>query len=231
LKSLPTAVIVCNGPSLADVPNEWLAKYTTFGANRVFLKEDFVPTYLSVFDIKMAHTPHLLNDIVEAFKEVDEGFVSIDVGELLADGGVKKPDNVTVFNWKNITNNEGILLGAFSLNPHNILNSGGSVTYVNMQLAWWKGYRRLLCVGLDHNFTGPRGDHFTPDYNKPVGIPYEGNRKPGQGAGRWYWDGPTFYQKTEAFYKIARQQFKGEIYNLTPDTNLEIFPVGNIDTW
>ena len=232
--SLKTAVIVCNGPSLADVPNDWLAQYTTYGANRVFLKEGFIATYLSVFDIKMVYKRESLDAVVEAFKHVKEGYVSPDVGRYFIDAQIKKPDNVRVFNWKNLTDEAGRYLAAFSLNPEHVVNSGGTVTYVNMQIAWWHGYRRLLCVGLDHNFTGPRGDHFTPDYNEGVGIPYaKGNKNSGMGAGKWYWNSKRYYEKTEAFYKIARAQFKGEIYNLTPDTKLdsEIFPVGSIDEW
>lgn len=231
LKDLPTAVIVCNGPSLADVPNDWLAKYTTFGANRVFLKEGFTPTYLSIFDMKMVSTLSLVDEAYVALQEVEEGFVSSVVGDEFAEADKDKLDNVKVLAWKNLLDKNGKYLPVFSLNPRRVVNSGGSVTFVSMQLAWWKGFRRLLCVGLDHNFTGSRGDHFTSDYNKDVGIPYEGNKIAGTGAGKWYWDGETFYHKTAAFYQVAKAQFKGEIYNLTPGTNLNVFDKGSIEDW
>ena len=224
-------MIVCNGPSLADVPNEWLAKYTTFAANRAFLKEGFISTYLSIFDLKMVHTPGLVDEAIAGLEQVKEGFVSFVVADYFADAGKVKPENVRVFEWKNLLNSAGHYLGAFSLNPENMVNSGGSVTYVNMQIAWWKGYRRLLCVGLDHDFNGPRGDHFTLEYNAEVGIPYEGNPNEGKGAGKWYWNSEGFYGKTAEFFKIAQKQFRGEIYNLTPDTKLEVFPVGSIEDW
>ncbi len=179
----------------------------------------------------MVHTTGLATEAEAALREVKEGFVSSAVGDGLADAGFKKPRNVQVLNWKNIINGRGELVGAFSLNPLNMVNSGGSVTYVNMQIAWWKGYRRLLCVGLDHNFTGSRGDHFTSDYNKDVGIPYEGNPVGGVGAGKWFWHGETFYKKTAIFYRIALGQFQGEIYNLTPGSKLDEFPMGSIDEW
>lgn len=231
---MKTAVIVCNGPSLADVPNEWLDKYTTFGCNRVFLKEGFIPTYLSIFDVKMVFNANSRDEAYNALQASEEGFISSDVGAYFHDAQMKKPDNVRVFNWKNLMSDDGRYLSAFSMNPENVVNSGGSVTYVNMQIAWWKGFRRLLCVGLDHNFTGPRGDHFTTEYNAGVGIPYaEGNSTPGEGAGNWFWNSEHFYEKTAAFYKVARQQFKGEIYNLTPESALdpEILPIGSIDEW
>ena len=182
----------------------------------------------------MVHHRKALDEVIEAFTQVEEGYVSSDVGAYFHDAGIKKPDNVRVFNWKNLMSDNDKYLAAFSLNPENVVNSGGSVTYVNMQIAWWRGFRRLLCVGLDHNFTGPRGDHFTTEYNAGVGIPYaEGNKTAGQGPGNWYWNAEHFYDKTSSFYRVAKEQFQGEIYNLTPDTALdpEILPIGSIDEW
>ena len=51
-----TCIIMGNGPSLLYTPRELLAKYDTFGANSVFLLEDFTPTYYTVSDQQMVHT-------------------------------------------------------------------------------------------------------------------------------------------------------------------------------
>ena len=40
-----TCLIIGNGPSLNDVPLEFLHKYPSFGTNRIYLKEGFTPTY------------------------------------------------------------------------------------------------------------------------------------------------------------------------------------------
>ena len=44
-----TCVVIANGPSLADVPNEFLEPYITFGVNKIWLKE-FSPTYYVTTD-------------------------------------------------------------------------------------------------------------------------------------------------------------------------------------
>ena len=233
---MKTAVIVANGPSLADVPNEWLEKYTTFAANRVHLKEGFLPTYLSIFDVKMVHTPELIDEVWPTMLAVKECYVSRDVALYLAQERDERPDNMKVLEWKNLVGDDGKLVLAFSNDPMQLIVSGGTITYVNIQLARWWGFDRLLIVGLDHDFSGPRGDHFHEDYNKGVGIPYaEGNldreKSKDGGAGNWFWDENMFYSKTRAFYAIASKQFEtfgGEIINCTPDTKLDVFPV---DTW
>lgn len=236
---METAVIVCNGPSLEDVPNEWLAKYTTFGANRIHLKEGFTPDFLSVFDIKMVHTPQLIEEIWPMMTTVRETYISVDVALYLAKVKDVRPDNIKVLTWKNIVDDEGQLMPGFSNDPMTLILSGGTITYVNIQLARWWGFKRLLMVGLDHNFTGPRGDHFHEDYNEGVGIPYaEGNLNKNKaevgGAGNWYWNDETFYAKTRAFYIVASKHFEtfgGEIINCTPDTKLDVFPVDTWENW
>ena len=35
---MKTCLIIGNGPSLANVPNEFLERFFTFGSNRVYLK-------------------------------------------------------------------------------------------------------------------------------------------------------------------------------------------------
>ena len=40
-----TGLIIGNGPSLKDVPIEFLHKYPTFGTNRIYLMDGFEPTY------------------------------------------------------------------------------------------------------------------------------------------------------------------------------------------
>lgn len=221
----PTAIIICNGPSLADVPNEWLDKYTTFGSNRVFLK--YNPTYLAIMDLKMVHTPQLAEEAASNFDKSEEVFLS----DVSADHFEDLSDNVFVLTWKTMIDDDGRWVKAFSKDPARMVISGGTVTYVLLQLAIWKGFRRLLCVGLDHNFEGPGGDHFTTDYNKDVGIPYEGNPVGRYGAGAWYWDSRGFYEKTEFYYEhanfVVSKQYNGEIINCTPNTKLDAFTVAD----
>jgi hypothetical protein len=194
------AVVICNGPSLASVPNEWLDKYPTFGANRIFLK--YSPDVLTILDLKMVHNSKLQEEAREGAKGSKEVF-------------------------------QGNLTASFSANPpESVLVSGGTVTYGMFQLAYWKGFRKILTVGLNHTFRDPRGDHFSSDYNREVSIPYDReNVVDGEVAsepGKWFWSEEAFVAKTDFFYGVAKELFEREggwIKNCTPDTKCTVFDV------
>jgi hypothetical protein len=220
------AVVICNGPSLASVPNEWLDKYPTFGANRIFLK--YSPDVLTILDLKMVHNSKLQEEAREGAKGSKEVFLSEVAAERM---GV--PDNATVLKWFNMTDGEGNLTASFSANPpESVLVSGGTVTYGMFQLAYWKGFRKILTVGLNHTFRDPRGDHFSSDYNREVSIPYDReNVVDGEVAsepGKWFWSEEAFVAKTDFFYGVAKELFEREggwIKNCTPDTKCDVFDV------
>ncbi len=217
MTSIKTCVIVANGPSLADVPNEWLDKYTTFASNRVFVKEGFNPTYLSILDPVMTATPELAQDVWPMMNEVEECYLSQDTARAFE----KLPSNTTVLPCIGFTTASGQTWVTFSKDPSVALIVGHTVTYAMMQIAVWKGFRRLLCVGLDHSFGGPRGDHIeAKEYNKP-GLNYEQ-------------DWANWYKITRVYYAIARgylESIGGEIINCTPDTKLDVFSVSRWENY
>ena len=229
-----TAVVICNGPSLASVPNEWLDKYPTFGANRVWLK--YSPDVLLTLDLKMVHNKILQDEMVEGFKGSPEVFISPIVEEKITPARVA--DNVTVVKrWQNIVDEEGNLQPSFSQQPDDLLVSGGSVTYGLLQFAYWKGFRKVLMVGCNHAWRDPRGYHFDSRYNEEVKIPYERENvdpeRVASGPGTWFWSEEIFVMKVNMFYDVARQIYEQdgrEIINCTPDTKVpaEIF---KIDDW
>ncbi len=236
------AVIVCNGPSLEDIPNEWLEKYPTFASNRIFLKEGFQPDYLAIFDLKMVFTCKLVEDILPSAHAAKHVYFSEDAWPYIEPVMGKKWNNVSILHWKNFHSEDGTLLPVFSSSPLINIVSGGTVTYGLMQLAAWKGYNHLLCVGLDHSFTGPRGDHFSDEYNEPVNIPYAVDYpsdvdeilKTNRECGTWVFSERHYQVKTEGFYKVARSYYKnlgGQIYNLTPDSKLDVFPIMSIEEY
>ena len=222
-----TAVVICNGPSLASVPNEWLDKYPTFGANRVWLK--YSPDVLVTLDLKMVHNKILQDEMLEGMKGSKEVFLSPVAAQYL-----KNPKGVKVVkSWNNVIGDQGGLSPVFSSDPMELLVSGGTVTYGLLQFAYWKGFRRILLVGCNHTFRDSRGDHFDERYNKEVGIPYERENVEnfGSGPGEWFWSETGFVEKVNMFYDVARQIFEkggGEIINCTPDTKCPVF---RIDDW
>ncbi len=160
-----TCVVICNGPSLASVPNEWLERFPTFGSNRVWLK--YSPDVLCLLDIKMVHNKSLTQEALESFGRSKEVYLSRDAYVRM--GEPELGGNVTILaSWANVTDDSGQLMGSFSTNPPELLVSGGTVTYGLLQLAYWKGFKKVLMVGLNHTFRDSRGDHFTDDYNREV---------------------------------------------------------------
>ena len=43
-----TCIVIGNGISLKDVPLEFLKSHPSLGCNRIFMLEDFIPTYYSL---------------------------------------------------------------------------------------------------------------------------------------------------------------------------------------
>lgn len=234
---MKTALIVANGPSLADVPTSFFNKYPSFMANRVFVRDDLSsPFCYSIMDWKMVHTPELAEEALPFVLGSTHTFLSQQASYEFRSLVPERPKHVHVVEWQNYHFDSGQLAGAFSLDPFRGMVSGGTVTYVSMQLAHYYGFRRLLCVGLDHDFVGPKGDHFHPDYNKPVGIPYQ-YEPPDEWSrehGKWFFSQKFFCAKTEVFYQLAQDIFKGdggEIINLTPDSKLDVFPIDHWRNW
>ncbi|MEK0326705.1 MAG: hypothetical protein QQN63_13485, partial [Nitrosopumilus sp.] len=109
-----TAVVICNGPSLASVSNEWLDQFPTFGSNRVWLK--YTPNVLATLDLKMVHNRRLQEEMLAGFAGVDEIFVSGVVADRL--GRDNLPDNCHEFKaWNNLIHEDGTLQPGFSINP------------------------------------------------------------------------------------------------------------------
>ena len=196
--TIPTAVIVCNGPSLADVPLYWLESHVTFGANRVYLREDFQSTFYTAIDVLMTSTPELRAEVIEYGSKSNMAFVNKEMGG-------EWPNNFIETNCITPYDDDGNYVREFSLEPIKVVVEGGSVTYANIQFAHWLGYRRLYLVGLDHT----SGPHFHPEYSDP--FPEKSFSE------------EQYQEITEFYYEKANEVFEGEIYNLTPGSQLDVF--------
>lgn len=194
---MKTALVIGNGPSLADIPNSFLDKYPTFGANRIYLK--YTPTYYSFFD------PLWMGNYIDDIIALDCEHKHIDAR--LAD---KVPGCHSI---KQLGSYQ------FSITPLEYVFGGYTVTYINLQLAYYYGFDRIGLIGVDH-FYAPHGlpetqqmgkdlNHFDPDY---------------------YSDGDEWMQPelrlTMPAYKLAKHFYEkngGEIINITPDSKLDVF--------
>ena len=97
--------------------------------------------------------------------------------------------------------------------PGMAANWGGSVTYVNLQLAFFMGFKRILMAGIDHDLAW---EHFSDDY-------------PVRSSKRWEVRG-NINNTIEKWYRVANDFYRThdrEIINVTPHTGTDAFPTGN----
>lgn len=205
--------ILANGPSLRKMDLSLLDGEITFGLNRIYLLADergFSPTYyvcinelvLDQFhdDIKILTMPKFLNWNRRALLDPQRR----DVHYLRIKLGLKDH---------------------FSDDISQPITSGGTVTYVALQIAYYMGFETVILIGLDHSYRA-KGipnravvrhqeedqDHFHPDYF-PKGS---------------MWQPPDLI-RSEIAYQLARDAFehKGrEIIDATDGGKCQIFQKG-----
>lgn len=203
-----TCLVIGNGPSLNDIPLDFLRKYPSFGTNRIYLLEGFTPTYyVSVNPLVIEQSAEQIKAL-EAMKFIRASQASMIPGAYPLDSVGHK---------------------TFSYNPAAYIYEGFTVTYVCLQLAHFMGFDTVLLVGVDHSFQfdgrpneekiaeGADPNHFSPDYFS------NGTR----------WNNPDLEQSEEA-YKLAKVAFESEgreVINISTKTALDIFKKGDYREW
>lgn len=157
--------ILGNGPSLARMDLAQLRNEFTFGANRIYLAEPetgFLPTCLVCSNelvLEQFHSEMATLNMPKFFTWRSRRLFS------------ERRDDVLFFRL-------GFdFVDSFRKDPRRTLSSGGTVTFVSMQLAYYMGFREVILVGVDHNFVysgTPNSaetrreerdeNHFHPDY-------------------------------------------------------------------
>lgn len=206
-----TALIIGNGPSLDKTPLEQLAKkYRSFGANKIF-NYPFTPDYYTAVDLDMLHS------CLPLPVEFKPKAVFVPRGIPLA-GSERLPIAIDA---------------KFSEDAESVVYLGGTVTFVNMQLAYYMGFERLLIVGLDHRYDkagqGKPGSKFIADGGDPDHFRGKNNKD--------YFEGGRLYNRPELdtverrIFPLANRAFNGNIVNLTPGTASQAFKLGEFKDW
>jgi glycosyltransferase involved in cell wall biosynthesis len=209
--------IIGNGPSLNDIDIATLNNEFTFGVNSIFLLRDrtgFEPTFYCVEDT------HVANDRKQEIFFVNSSLKFF--GLYLQEKILTHPSNL----FLNILMDYRIYKGFpyFSVDASRRLWVGGTVSYINMQLAYYMGFSAVYLVGFDHSYVVPDSaildksnilsttddtNHFHPDY-----------------FGKGYnWHMPLV-NRMELSYIKAKRAFELDgrrIVNCTPRGNLEVF--------
>jgi glycosyltransferase involved in cell wall biosynthesis len=215
--------IIGNGPSLNKVDLKKLKDEFTFGVNSIFLARDkmgFEPTFYCVEDT------HVAKDRQREIQNINSPVKVF--GHYLNKVILPHPHNLflnILLDYRRYTG-----FPYFSVDASRRLWVGGSVSYVNMQLAYYMGFDQVYLIGFDHEYTIPDSaivkgadihsttedpNHFHPDY-----------------FGKGYnWHVPLV-NRMELGYLKARRAFAldgREIVNLTPGGHLEVFRRGDYD--
>lgn len=208
--------IIGNGPSLKKTDLTLLKEEITIGCNGLFLifeEMGFLPTFYTVEDTLVAE------DRAETINQI-KGTTKIFSADL---SNVLLPDADTIYaNFRRSYHPFPL----FSDNAARKIFWGGTVTMMNLQLAYFLGSREVYLVGVDHNYQAPAAiddvkgcvitantpdqNHFHPDYFGP-GFRYH----------------DPMVDRMEMGYKKAKEFFvshNGVIFNATLGGMLEVFP-------
>lgn len=210
--------IIGNGPSLNKVDVNKMAGEATFGVNGIFLnfeKMSFTPTYYVVEDALVAQdrAPQI-NQLRGMRKMFARAYRDL----LLPDEDTTYMN--VIYDYSSYDD-----FPEFSRNAAKCLWVGGTVTYLNLQLAFHMGYDPVYLVGIDHSYavkqekndvegkvlTSRDNDenHFHPDY-----------------FGKGYrWHDPNVARMEMSYHK-ARRVFEANgrhVYNATLGGMLEVF--------
>jgi hypothetical protein len=204
--SKKTCLIIGNGPSLANIPNEFLAKYSTFGSNRVYLK--YTPDYYAFCD------PLWIANYIDEIKALKckEKWIRKEFAHLI-------PGAYPI--------NNDASRREFSYEPRRWIYDGATVTFVHLQLAFFHGFEQVGLIGVDHFYgyngapstvqKGKESAHFTPDY-------YDDHVM--------YWR-PNL-DRTTLSYNLAKHAYENagrKVVNLTPGTHLDVFEKADWQSW
>jgi hypothetical protein len=203
-----TALIVGNGPSLSRSPLFRLSdRYKTFGANKIY-EFPFVPNYWACGDSLMLHD--CIPWVIAHPDVLGEKFVPRDVP--------LRGSNLMTLEIKT----------GFSRDAATVIYMGGTISYINMQLAYYMGFTRLLLVGMDHKYnvaqTGKPGSKFIADGADPDHFG-NGYFTPGKIYNR-----PELEATERYFYPLAKREFES-IINLSEETELTVFERDKAENW
>jgi len=161
-------VIIGNGPSLKNMDLSLIRDEITFGMNRIYLlfdEIDFRPTYFVS-----------INDLV--LKQFSSEISALQMPKFInwnLRSEYDRSDSKIIY----IKTSLG-LKDRFSKDINKPIYSGGTVTYITLQLAFFMGFSEVILIGIDHNFSDKGvpntikirkdavdNNHFHPQYFPP----------------------------------------------------------------
>jgi hypothetical protein len=208
--------IIGNGPSLRSMNLNLIHNEYAFGLNRIYLLFDkyiFRPTYFVS-----------INNLV--LQQFSSEIIALDMPKFI-DWNMRKyyPDNHETINFLKL----GLgLKDKFAKDITSQISSGGTVTYVAMQLAYWMGFKEVILIGVDHNFS----DKGTPNKTEVRKSNVDENHfHPNYFPKGSKWQLPDLL-RSEIAYRLAKEAFEDDgrrILDATVGGKLQVFPKVNFE--
>jgi hypothetical protein len=220
-----TAVIIGNGPSLNDTELEILTDVATFGVNAIFLAADRLPRPITYYVVEDTSVFKENLPEIKAFTTEWKFFPAM-YRPSFADDEV---DDRTVFFRMNAgfydrkTGTTGH--PRFSTDATQRVYAGQSVTIINLQLAHWMGFGRVVLIGMDFSYTIPE------DVQREGALIISRSDDPNHFDPRYFgvgksWKDPLL-DRVLVSYGLADEMYRAtgrEIVNATEGGKLDLFP-------
>lgn len=206
--------IIGNGPSLRNTDLSKLRHEATIGMNRIYLlfpELGFQTTYfLSVNDLVIEQCAAE----IQALKM--PRFVSWRARRWL------RPEDDLYFLYSTYTGPR------FARDIRSRMWEGATVTYMALQTAFYLGFKQVILIGVDHNFT---------TQGKPNTTVVSQGDDPNHFSGGYFgkgfrWQLPDL-ETSERAYRLAKETYESagrEVIDATVDGKLRVFPRVSYDT-
>ncbi|MBT2642209.1 DUF115 domain-containing protein [Bacillus sp. ISL-41] len=220
--------IIGNGPSLSARDLNRITGIPSFSSNRINLILDrtlWKPYYYTIADSSMANKFIQEIDLMEK-KQMFAVVTNYGFDTLK---NYFKTKYIFLRSYRKKDSNG---LPIFSKDPSKKISTQATVTYVNIQLATYMGFKKIYLIGVDNNYAINKKEDGTYVINKElIGKDHFDSNY----YERWFNDRQKPTTNTELMTKsyIAAKKYcdeKGvEIYNATKGGSLEVFPRVNFD--
>ena len=220
-------VVIGNGPSLNKLDLTKLAGEYTIGVNGIFYAADSMGYDLTYYVVEDTMVVRDNLDVIRSYQVGHRFFPSIyrdQIGEA---------PNTSYFMMNRgfyATTSPAYCVPRFSTDPGQRLYSGQSVTLINLQLAYYMGFKEIVLIGMDFSYTIP--DDATIDGNHITSMGDDPNHFHPDYFGKGkVWKDPKL-DRVLANYQLAKLMYEADgrrVVNATPGGNLELFDRVNYD--
>lgn len=206
-RSQDTCIIVGNGPSLNKTDLSLLKNQDVFITNYAFLNTELLKnaTYIAVTNYLVAEQGSHQFNLLQGIRKLFPYWLGYCIND---------DENTFFFN--------SVGYPEFSINIHQNVSWRSTVSFFQMQIAYWLGYRKVLLIGFDHSYSqdiaAREGDILVceeDDSNHFDSRYFKGKR----------WQAADV-SNMEAMYLLAQKAFEKdgrEIINCTVGGCLEVF--------